>query len=191
MKLLTALALTLLLVPWAVAQHNTFTLDSDSSSVRMTLNTTREVVNGTFRVQACSIEFEPNSSAMSGAVTVLAGSGKTGNDTRDKKMTKSILQAGQYTTVSFAPKAYSGTIPQYASSTIEVTGTFTLLDKPHDMTIPMQIVVDRSKATAKAHFVVPYVQWGLKNPSFLFWKAENDVVIDLSLVGQISYATTH
>jgi len=26
----------------------------------------------------------------------------------------------------------------------------------------------------------------LKNPSFLFWKAENDVAIDLNLVGAIS-----
>jgi hypothetical protein len=37
-----------------------------------------------------------------------------------------------------------------------------------------------------AHFVVPYVDWGLKNPSFLIWKAENDVAIDLHLVGVIS-----
>ena len=50
----------------------------------------------------------------------------------------------------------------------------------------MQIHVDGTKATAKAQFVVPYVQWGLKNPSFLIWKAENDVAIDLNLVGQIS-----
>jgi hypothetical protein len=50
----------------------------------------------------------------------------------------------------------------------------------------MQIHIDGSKATARAHFVVPYVQWGLKNPSFLIWKAENDVAIDLNLVGQIS-----
>jgi len=46
--------------------------------------------------------------------------------------------------------------------------------------------VDGTKATAKAQFVVPYVQWGLKNPSFLIWKAENDVAIDLNLAGQIS-----
>ena len=50
----------------------------------------------------------------------------------------------------------------------------------------MQIHVDGMKATAKGQFVVPYVQWGLKNPSFLIWKAENDVAIDLNLVGQIS-----
>jgi hypothetical protein len=49
----------------------------------------------------------------------------------------------------------------------------------------MQIHIDGTKATAKAQFVVPYVQWGLKNPSFLIWKAENDVTIELSLVGDI------
>jgi hypothetical protein len=50
----------------------------------------------------------------------------------------------------------------------------------------MQIHLDGSKATARAQFVVPYVQWGLKNPSFLIWKAENDVAIDMVLVGTIA-----
>jgi len=46
--------------------------------------------------------------------------------------------------------------------------------------------LDGAGVTAKAHFVVPYVQWGLKNPSFMFWKADNDVAIDINLVGTIS-----
>jgi len=29
------------------------------------------------------------------------------------------------------------------------------------------------------------VQWGLKNPSFLIWKADDDVTIDLFLAGQL------
>jgi hypothetical protein len=33
---------------------------------------------------------------------------------------------------------------------------------------------------------VPYVQWGLKDPSFMIWKADKDVAIDLLLTGQIS-----
>jgi hypothetical protein len=101
-------------------------------------------------------------------------------------MNKDILKVDQYTTVSFAPKTYTGTIAPRGDSTILVSGAFTLLGNPHDLTIPMQIHMDGSKATARARFVVPYVQWGLKNPSFLFWKAENDVAIDLNLVGQIS-----
>jgi hypothetical protein len=27
---------------------------------------------------------------------------------------------------------------------------------------------------------------GLKNPSFMIWKADNDIAIDLNLVGQVS-----
>jgi hypothetical protein len=186
MKSFAVLALAVLLGPAAVAQHQTFAVNPDASEVKMTLHTTHEVVNGTFHIQSGSIEFDRSNAKMSGSVVVLAGSGKTGNDSRDKKMNKDILKVDQYTTVSFAPKTYSGTIAPSGDSTIQVSGVFTLLDNPHDLAIPMQIHLDGSKATARAQFVVPYIQWGLKNPSFMFWKAENDVAIDLNLVGQIS-----
>ena len=123
---------------------------------------------------------------MTGTAVVATGSGITGNDSRDKKMKKDILKVEQFTTVSFAPKTYTGTIGASGDSTIEVTGVFTLLDTPHDLTIPMQVHIDNSKATAKAQFVVPYVQWSLKNPSFLIWKADNDVSIDLNLIGTLA-----
>ena len=123
---------------------------------------------------------------MSGSVAVLAGSGKTGNDSRDKKMYKDILEVKQHATVSFEPKAYTGAIAPSGDSTIQVTGIFTLLGNPHEITIPMVVHLDGLSATAKAHFVVPYVQWGLKNPSFLIWKVDNDVAIDLFLTGRLS-----
>ena len=186
MKSFAVLALAIILAPSALAQHQTFAVNPDASEINMTLNTTHEVVNGTFHIQSGSIGFDRSASKMSGSVVVLAGSGKTGNDSRDKKMNKDILKVGQYTSVSFAPKTYSGTIAPSGDSTIQVSGVFTLLGSPHDITIPLQIHLDGSNASARAHFVVPYVQWGLKNPSFLFWKADNDVAIDLSLVGNIA-----
>ncbi|HEY0308868.1 MAG TPA: YceI family protein [Acidobacteriaceae bacterium] len=186
MKSLAVVALALILVPAALAQHQTFAVNPDASDVKITLNTTHEVVNGTFHIKFGSIEFDRRSTKMSGSVVVLAGSGKTGNSSRDKKMNNDILKVDQFTTVSFAPKAYNGTIAASGDSTIQVSGVFTLLGAAHDLTIPIQIHVDSSKATAKAQFVVPYVRWGLKNPSFMFWKAENNVEIDLDLVGQVS-----
>ena len=186
MKSFAVLALAVILAPAALAQHQTFAVNPDASEVKMRLNTTHEVVNGTFHIQSGSIEFDRSAARMSGSVAVLAGSGKTGNDSRDKKMNKDILKVDQYATVSFAPKAYTGTIASSGDSTIQVSGVVILLGNPHDLTIPMQIHMDGSKATARAQFVVPYVQWGLKNPSFMFWKAENDVAIDLNLVGEVS-----
>jgi YceI-like domain len=186
MKFFAVFALAAILTPAALAQHQAFAVNPDASEIKMTLNTTHEVVNGTFHIQSGSIEFDRGNRKMSGSVTVLAGSGKTGNGSRDKKMTKDILKVDQYTTVSFAPETYTGAIAPSGDSTIQVSGVFSLLGKPHDLTVPMQIHMAGSKATARAHFVVPYVEWGLKNPSFMFWKAENDVAIDLNLVGQIS-----
>ncbi|MGA8109613.1 MAG: YceI family protein, partial [Acidobacteriaceae bacterium] len=100
MKSFAILSLAVILAPAALAQHQTFAVNPDTSEVRMTLNTTHEVVNGTFHIQSGSIEFDRRNPEMSGSVVVLAGSGKTGNDSRDKKMDKDILRVGQYATVS-------------------------------------------------------------------------------------------
>ena len=186
MKSFALVALALTFAPAALAQHQTFVVNPDACEVKMTLKTTHELVNGTFHIQSGSIEFDRRAQTISGSVVVAAGSGKTGNDSRDKKMNKDILKVDQYTTVSFAPKTYTGTIAPSGDSTIQVNGVFTLIGIAHDLTIPMQIHMDGSKAMARAQFVVPYVQWGLKNPSFLIWKAENDVAMDINLIGQVS-----
>jgi len=186
MKALAGLVIIGFIVPAAIAQHRTFVANPDASEVKMTLNTTHEVVNGMFHLQSGSIEFDSSSPAMSGSMVVTSASGKTGNGSRDKKMDRDILLVDKYTTIAFEPKSYSGAIAASGDSTIQVSGTFTLLGNPHAITIPIFVHMDGANATAKAHFVVPYVEWGVKNPSFLIWKADNDVAIDLNLVGTIS-----
>ena len=186
MRSITVFALAVLLAPVAFAQQQTFVANPDASEVKMTLKTTREVVNGTFHIQSGSLEFDRSAAKISGSVVVLAGSGKTGNGSRDKKMNKDILEVEQHATVSFEPKSYAGAIAPSGDSTIQVTGIFTLLGTPHEITIPILVHLEGTTATTKAHFVVPYIQWGLKDPSFLVWKADKDVAIDLSLAGRLS-----
>jgi len=180
-------AFALLAASPVLAQRQTFTLDAKASDVKITLKTTHELVNGTFHIDSGSIDYDPNGSSMSGTVVVAAGSGKTGNDSRDKRMNKEILKVQQYSTVSFTAKSFSGTLAPSGDSTIQVAGIFTLLGTPHDITVPMQVHIEGAGCRAKSHFIVPYVQWGLKNPSFLIWKADNDVAIDLDLAGQLSH----
>ena len=186
MKPFAVFALAAILAPAALAQHQTFVVNSDASEVKITLKTTHELVNGAFHIQSGSIEFDRGTPKMLGSVVVLAGSGKTGNDSRDKKMNKDNLKVEQYATVSFEPKTYTGALALTGDSNLQVTGIFTLLGTPHEITIPILVHLEGTTATAKAHFVIPYVQWGLKNPSFLIWKADDDVAIDLSLAGRLS-----
>jgi hypothetical protein len=186
MKLLTAFALVLPFAPAALGQHQTFAVNPDTSEVKITLNTTHELVKGTFHVQSGSIEFDRGTPKMSGSVAVLAGSGKTGNGSRDKRMYKEILEIKDHATISFEPKTYTGALAPSGDSNIQVTGIFTLLGTPHEITVPMAVHLEGDAATVKGHFVLPYVQWGLKNPSFLIWKVDNDVAIDLALAGRVS-----
>ncbi len=186
MKSFAIFALAVAVAPAALAQHQTFVVNSDASEVKMRLKTTHELVNGAFHVQSGSIEFDRSTPRMWGSVVVLAGSGKTGNDSRDNKMNRDILRVEQYATISFEPKTYAGVIAPAGESTLQVTGLFTLLGTPHEITVPMVVHLDGASATVRTHFVVPYVQWGLKNPSFMIWKADNNVAIDLFLTGRLS-----
>ena len=186
MKSFAVLALAVVLVPAALAQHQTFVVNPDASEIKMTLNTTHKVVNGAFHIQSGSIEFDRSTSNMLGSIVVMAGSGNTGNGSRDKKMNKEILQVEQHATVSFEPKSYVGSIAPAGDSALQVTGVFTLLGAPHVITIPILVHLEGASASAKAHFAVPYIQWGLKDPSFLVWKADKDVAIDLFLTGRLS-----
>ncbi|MBW4037635.1 MAG: YceI family protein [Acidobacteria bacterium] len=181
------LALPFALIGSALAQHSTFTVNPGASKVNMTLKTNHDNVLGSFHIQSGAIQYDNSAHTMAGSVVVAAGSGDTGNQSRDKKMDKDILETQKYTTVTFAPRSYTGNIAPSGDSTIQVTGVITLLGNPHDITIPMQIHIDANNATAKASFPIPYVQWGLKDPSFFVLKAQKEVDIDLNLAGTIAH----
>jgi len=124
---------------------------------------------------------------IAGWVTVAAGSGDCGEPSRDKKMNSDVLDVAHFAGVSFVPKSYQGAIAPSGDSTIQVSGVFTLHGTPHDLTVPMQIHIDGKSLTARTHFSVPYVQWGLKDPSIFILKVAKDVDIDHALVGGLSF----
>ena len=180
------LALSLALAPVAFAQHQTFTVNPDSSHVAFSLGGNAHHVDGTFHVQSGSIDFDRSAQTISGSVVVAAGSGSSGDQSRDKKMNSDVLDVAHFADVSFVPKSYQGTIEASGDSTIQVNGVFTLHGAPHDLTVPMQIHIDGATLTAKTHFTVPYVQWGLKDPSIFILKVAKEVDIDLTLEGRLS-----
>ena len=181
------LMLPFTLIASALAQHRVLTVNPGSSKVDMTLKTNHDTVLGTFHIQSGTIDYDSSANTIAGTVVVAAGSGNTGNESRDKKMDKDILDTQKYNAVTFAPKSYTGTIAASGDSTIQVTGVITLLGTPHDITVPMQIHIDGDSCTAKGNFPIPYVQWGLKDPSFFVLKAQKEVDINLDLVGTLSH----
>lgn len=183
------LALPLALAPVAFAQHQTFSVNPDASKVAFALGGNAHHVDGNFHVQSGSIDFDRSAQTISGSVVVGAGSGNSGDQGRDKKMNTDVLDVAHFAEISFVPKSYQGTVAASGDSTIQVTGVFTLHGTPHDLTAPMQIHIDGASLTAKTHFTIPYVQWGLKDPSIFVLKVAKVVDIDLTLAGNLSPAS--
>jgi len=180
------LALPVFFLTTAAAQQQTLKVEPQSSVVAFSLGDVLHQVHGTFHVQSGTVEFDPRASKIGGSVVVAAGSGKSGNDARDRKMNTEILDAAHFAEVSFAPRSYQGAISPAGDSRIQVTGVFTLHGAQHDLTVPMEIHIEGTNCTVKTHFAVPYVKWGLKDPSAFILRVSKEVEIDLSLVGALT-----
>jgi len=162
-------------------------LDTTRSEVHFTLTDTLHVVHGTFHIQQGDVTFDPATGHANGSILVDALSGKSGNSVRDHRMAKEELKAPDYKTVAFAPTRFTGTFNPTGDSTLQVHGLFTLLGTPHEIDVPMQVQVNGDQVHAVGSFPVPYVQWGLKDPSTFMIHVNKEVHVDLDLSGTLRH----
>lgn len=184
-----AMVFPLFLAPGAKPQQQTFTVNPGASSVAFRLTGTGHDVHGTFHITSGTIQFDRSAPKMSGTIVVSSSSGDTGDKGRDKNMHQKVLETDRYSDITFQPQSYTGSIAASGDSVIQVSGIFTLHGTPHDLTVPMQVHIEGQNLTAKGSFVVPYVSWGLKDPSVFVLRVAKEVHIDLSVAGTVSPAT--
>ena len=173
-------------IPRAAAQELTLHLDPGQSKAAFTLTATAHTVHGTFNLKSGEIHFDPASGKASGQIIFDATSGQTGNQSRDHKMHKDVLQSAQYPEVTFSPDHAEGTLAPQGESTLQVHGLFGIHGSEHELTVPVQVSLTADKWNATARFLVPYVTWGMKNPSSFFLRVGDTVDIDLRCAGAMS-----
>ena len=178
-------ALLIALATATLHAQNKLSLDPARSEVHFTLTDTLHVVHGTFHIQQGDITFDPTTGHATGSIVVDSLSGQSGNSMRDHRMTNDELKASTFKTISFTPTRFTGTFNATGDSTLQVHGTFTLLGTPHEIDVPMQLQVNGEQLHAVGSFAVPYVQWGLKDPSTFMLHVNKEVQIDLSLMGTL------
>jgi polyisoprenoid-binding protein YceI len=161
-----------------------FNVDLSESRVAFTIGDALHTVHGAFRVKRASIHFDPSGTA-SGEIVVDATSGDSGNGIRDKRMHQSILESQKFPEIVFIPSRIRGNVSMTGESKVEIDGTFTIHGASHPLTASAQVIVSGGQMHAKVHFPVPYVAWGMKNPSNLFVKVGETVDIDLDASGNV------
>ncbi len=106
-------------------------------------------------------------------------------------MHKDILESQEYSEIAFTPAEIQGHLIPQGESQLELKGVLKLHGTEHEISIPVSVHVDGTLLAASAHLVIPYVKWGLKNPSTFILRVSDKVDIDIRASGHLESAAEH
>jgi polyisoprenoid-binding protein YceI len=155
----------------------------DKASVNFTLGDVLHTVHGSFAVKHGAVHFDPATNQLSGEILIDAASGQSGSDARDRKMHREVLESARYPDIMFLPDRVEGQVVSQGSSSIQVHGMFAIHGVEHEITVPVRVEMTPGHWTATSHFSVPYVKWGMKNPSTFILRVNQSVDIDMQASG--------
>jgi len=184
-----ACLLTLLIAPASHAQDSVVQVEPAQTKIEFSLGSSLHTVHGRFALKSGTIHFDPAGGKISGAIAVDATSGESGNGGRDARMHREILESAKFPEIVFTPTQIKGAVAAEGTSKVEVSGRFRLHGKEHDVTFPVEVVAEGQKLQVAIHFVIPYVEWGLKNPSNFFLHASDKVEVEIHATGHMEKAT--
>jgi polyisoprenoid-binding protein YceI len=174
-----------ILAPASLTQENTFQIDPARTTIEFALGSTLHTVHGTFTLKSSAIRFNPTSETISGAIVVDATSGQTGNSGRDARMHREILESAKFPDIVFTTTKIKGALPAEGTSELQVSGQLRLCGTEHEVTLPVEVKAEGQNLKISAHFDIPYVQWGLKNPSNFLLHVSDKVAIDIHASGRM------
>jgi polyisoprenoid-binding protein YceI len=179
------LALASLLHAQAAPQAVTMHIDPARTEIHWTLRGNMHDVHGTFKLKGGLITFNPATGAAEGEILVDLATGESGNQSRDSHMQKDVLESNKYPQAIFHPVKVNGAVKAGSTQNVTVEGTITIHGADHPLKLEVQIQVDGQNATANTHFSIPYVDWGMKDPSGFIFRVDKTVALDVAAKGAI------
>ena len=159
------------------------TIDPSKSTVHYSVSSSLHTVHGTFAVKRGTLRLDPATGKATGEIVVDAASGDSGNNSRDKKMHKEVLESVRFTEIVFRPDHVDGAVPAQGKSSAKLHGVCVLHGSEHELTVPVQAELNAENWKGTATFTVPYNDWGLKNPGNFILKVDHSVEIEVDMAG--------
>jgi polyisoprenoid-binding protein YceI len=167
---------------WAV-----LTFDAAKTTIGYNLAGWPHVTNGTFKLKRGTIRVDPVSGRMLGSLVVDAASGDSGHSVRDARMNNSVLEVQGFPEISFEPKQVEshGTSP--GEFPVSVRGVMTIHGSTHPLTVVARVERHNDTVVVHCNFAIPYVAWGLKDPSILFFTVAKEVDVEVTAVSHLEW----
>lgn len=176
---------TLLLVWPLAAQQMAVDFLPAKTQINWTLAGNVHTVHGTFQLKQGHVAIDRSTGTISGDLVADARSGQSENNSRDKKMHKDILESERFPDIRFTPQKLDGAVNTIGHSTVRVSGTFLIHGGSHEVTVPMDVSFSESTISVSGKFSIPYVEWGMKDPSNFVFKVDKSVDVEVLAVGKV------
>ncbi len=156
-----------------------------NTQIHWTLGDPLHTVHGTFTLKSGRIVFDPESGKASGKVTVNAASGESGGGTRDKRMHQNVLESAKFPDAVFTPDLVEGVFVPSGDSTLKFHGMLSIHGDAHPIVMEAKIRAASGSVNAAITSEIPYVKWGMKDPSNFVLKVSKTVSLSIETSGSL------
>jgi polyisoprenoid-binding protein YceI len=172
----------------AAAGELVVTVDPAATKVTFVLRATLHKAGGRIPLKSGEIRFDPATGRASGKLVLDTTRATTDNQGRDRKMHEEVLESAKDPEAVFVPEMVEGPFNNTGVSKLKLIGTITIHGGAHPLTVPLDVQATGTRVSAQGTFRIPYVAWGMKDPSMFVVRAAKEVDVTLEAVGSIAPA---
>jgi polyisoprenoid-binding protein YceI len=171
--------------PSLFARDATLVLDRKECEINFSLPAVLHTVHGKFAVRGGDLRLDVGSGDISGRIVADVKSGDTGEEERDRRMHQDVLESARFPEAVFSPDRLTGQLALSGRSDLTVHGILRIHGQDHELTVPVKVSVESGRFTATSRLSIPYVKWGMRDPSSLILRVSKTVEVEINLAGTI------
>jgi hypothetical protein len=101
-------------------------------------------------------------------------------------MHEEVLETERFPVAVFRPGRLLGKVPAEGTVDLEIEGMLLFHGGEHELTAPVRITANGSSISAVSEFTIPYVAWGLEDPSVFVLRVAKEVKVRVELSGTLA-----
>jgi polyisoprenoid-binding protein YceI len=188
MRVVAAVALVAALAAPAQAAEQILRFDPAATRVEFALEATLHTAEGTLPMREGEIRVDLEGGTATGRLVFDATRAVTGNDGRDKKMHEVVLESARHPEIVFTVSGMSAAIDSTGAGTVTLQGTLAIHGSEHPFTATGRVRREGDNVVAEGGFTIPYVAWGMKDPSVFVMRVAKEVAVRFTAVGTLAPA---
>ena len=158
----------------------------EQTAISFELGSTLHRVHGVARLEAGSIQFDPAGGAAGGRIVIDATSLDTDNSLRDRNMHEKVLESDRFPRIELLPTTLLVDERTGESAQVVLVGTLRIHGGDWPIRVPATVEAHGDDLRVVGSFVVPYVEWGMRDMSNFLLSVDPEVSVHFEALGHVT-----